>query len=98
MKMTMKGKVIPTSNTCHRWKDSITISIDLKAKWAIIDCTGSNDDIPLILLSYDKETLHLTKSKKDDTILEFPEFKGWDIMCSQISKYNLIITFVKLEE
>lgn len=100
MKLTIKGKVVPSSLCCLEYAKTKTktISIDLKAKWAEINSTGSGiiENTPFIWLSYNKDTLHLNKKLKSDiTELTFPEFKGYDILCSEISKYTLTITFVK---
>lgn len=91
------GKVMPSHLEYHKWRVSKTISIDLKAKRAIICSTGGDEkDIPNIWLSHTEGTLHLNKRAKSDiTELSFPEFKGYTIMCSEISKYTLTITFIK---
>jgi hypothetical protein len=96
MKLIKKGKVVPSSLEYHKWKIAKTICIDLDAKWAEIIATGSDEEVPDIWLSYNKNTLHLkNRIKSDVTALSFPEFKGYTIICSGISKYTLTITFVK---
>jgi hypothetical protein len=99
MKVMIKGKVIPSSNNYHLWKKSKTISIDLKAKRAKVEGYGSDNNIPFVWIGYDKNTLYIdNKYKNEITELSFKEFKGWTIMCVELSKYTLTITFVNIKE
>jgi len=78
----------------------ILVHIDMSSKYVICDSSGSDDEVPLIFLDADKNTLHTDKKYKGEfTQVKFPEMKGWNIFSyNSCGRYSIAITFVKIPE
>lgn len=88
MKITVQGKIKLSTMTRVEWTDVKIISLDLKDKWATIEGTGSDEGVPLIILSQGEKD-------KSYTEISFPEYKDYTIIPVEVSKYTLFIGFVK---
>jgi hypothetical protein len=75
------------------------VEIDMRSKWCVVDCTtGGDHGIPGIWIDKTDRSLHLHKSKKEVTIIEFPIFKGLDIFTAECCRYTLRVVFINMEE
>lgn len=99
MKVITRGKVrVNEEAKPYDFKFCKTVCIDLHTKRADIMGEGSDNDIPVIFLEPNEDSIHLDeKTNEELTEITFPEFKGWSILLADVQKYTLFITFVKYE-
>ena len=72
--------------------------IDMSSKYCgIYHWFNSVDNIPKIYIQAKKESLHLSPDcgRRKETIIELPQFEGWDIIHASIGKYTLTIYLEK---
>jgi len=74
----------------------VALCIDLKSKYCDVSATSSGI-FPGIVISTTGQSLHLHKKKTGDTWIEFPQYAGWDVWCSNIQRYTLSICLIKEE-
>ena len=78
----------------------IAIEIDLKSKWCEVSCTtGGNGDIIGIYIDATTKSTNLRKGAKVDepTVIDLPDFTGWDVFTCHVSRYTLRICLIKSE-
>ncbi len=93
------GPIVNCGYVHHAGRDVAAVEIDMKSKHCAVSMTGSSDDIPLVMLSPTERSLHLTQGKDaEPTAICFPGFYGWDIFCAEVSRYTLLICFVRQAE
>lgn len=80
-----------------RGKNIVAIEVDLQSKYCDIDYTisGSDGECGIGIIAT-KESLYLNEKRKDVcTEIYFPEFSGWTIWASNLSRYTLYVCFIK---
>ena len=78
-------------------KNIVAIEIDLKSKYCDVDYTihGSDGDCGIGIVATE-ESLHINKKKKEvATEIYFPEFNGWYIWATNLSRYTLYVCLVR---
>jgi hypothetical protein len=87
---THKNSVVPTKLTKVPSEIKL-VQVDLDKRGYIVEATGSvSDEVPMV---------YLTKTtEKGGTLIEFPEYKGWDIAVASTTKYTLSICFKKIDD
>lgn len=91
----------PIANRGHIVSQSdelVLVHIDFKSKWCEIAATGGSNENegPTIYIEITKQSLYINEEAQSDfTEIEFPDFKEFDIICSEFSRYSLYVTFVK---
>lgn len=100
MKIRSQGAVQVNAATVERSADGIAcISVDLNSKYAAVFGTssGHNQLPPTVILGADDRTLYLDPTKSADslTIVEFPDYPGWEVFCcSDVGRYTLSLVLV----
>ena len=92
-----QGAVVVNDAYCHRRGDKIVaIYVDLASKRAEYGGASSGEDIaPMILLVGNEETLHINEEKRGETtLIEFPEFVGWNVFAAHVARYTLAVVLV----
>ena len=72
------------------------LEVDMHSKYCNISAT-TGGDIPGVMISEDENSLHLHKTKKGDTWIEFPQFKGWTVWSASIGRCTLYVCLVKFD-
>lgn len=95
-----KGCLIPSSNRGIIYAKGprvVCIVVDMKSKRG--EVTGSiwssKDCIPGVMINKTEGTCHHDETTEYDTVIYFPEFKGWKLFSSVISRYTLYVCLVK---
>ena len=87
----------------HGWIQALSetvvaIGIDMRSKRCIIGATGSDGEVPLIMIDTNSESLHLKLGKEGElTEVAFPDFKGWSVWSADIARYTVAICLIKRE-
>lgn len=78
-------------------KDICLIVVDMKSKRGDVCFTGSDNSYPDMYVGAGHGSLYLNpKCKKDRmTQIIFKDFKGWNIMASNICKYSIYVCLIK---
>jgi hypothetical protein len=79
-------------------KNIVAIEFDLRSKWCEVDGVYGGDDEPCgIYIAANEKSTNLNENIKREklTIIEFPDFIGWDVFMTDINKYTLKICFIK---
>jgi hypothetical protein len=79
-------------------KNVIAIELDLRSKWCDVEgFYGGNDEPCGIHIGTNIKSVSLNEnvSRFEPTIIEFPDFVGWDIFLTDINKYTLKICLIK---
>lgn len=98
MKVSTRGCIRHTQPPVRPYKDLIAVEIDLKAKRAEVDATSSSGDgVPGVIVGAQDGTLHTVGDRKMPTHFEFPEFRGYDIVATSVSRYTLTVVFGKVK-
>ncbi len=89
MKMiTRPGDIKINHCTIYKKGDGIDLLLlDLQEKGCHICASGSDEGVPMIMISGLKGSQALS--------ISFPEYKGWDLMNYHIGKYTCFMTMVK---
>ena len=92
-----KGPISVNGATILASGDNIVaISIDLKQKWACLDCIGYDEkSIPSIFLIGDDRTIGVAKSKNELTEIKLPEYENWDVFSCTVNRYSASICLIK---
>lgn len=70
--------------------------IDLEQKRADTISMGATvDGIPELMLYADEETLGVDKNKGLGTVIQFPEYKGWEVLNCWVGRYTLTVILKK---
>lgn len=73
----------------------VAIQINMRSKRCRVYAWGSDENsMPNILIDSTEESLHLHPENKGDTIIEFPQYKGWEVWSATIAKYSLYLCLV----
>lgn len=75
-------------------KDIVAISVDLGTKWCEVGgLIGENG----IFIDVSERSTNLKKGVDKDlmTVIEFPEFKAWEIFSADTGKYTLKVCLIK---
>jgi hypothetical protein len=100
MLVTTQGAVRVNCATVERdYGDCLLVHVDLHSKRAEKSAIlmSGDDDGPSVFLSAGPETLHLdeTKPRGRDTIIQFPEHKGWSVFASSgPGRYTLALVLL----
>lgn len=88
-----------------RGKKVIALSIDLKSKYAVVDCTTSSGNVnkagkhtftPGIHLGATENTLFIDELRKGNpTQITFPSLKNWRVHSTYIGRYTLDVCLTK---
>ena len=87
----------------HGWIQSlgetvVAIGVDMRSKRCIIGASGSDGEVPLIVIDTNSESLHLKKGNEGElTVVTFPDFKGWSVWCADIARYTVAVCLIKRE-
>src|SRR5208283_1806494 len=84
----------------HKTKDVALVLVDFRSKWCEVMCQmGGTNEEPALSICATKRSTALDKKfhVDDDTKISFPDFKGWDMFCYDLTKYSLKITFIKFK-
>lgn len=79
-------------------KNLAAIHIDLKSKYCEGHGASIDDGVPVVYLEATKESIKLKKgvSILFDTIVSFPEFKGWKMFsATRAGRYTINVTLIK---
>jgi hypothetical protein len=79
-------------------KNIIAIEFDLKSKWCEVDRFYGGDDKPCgLYIGTNNRSVSLNEKvdKDEPTVIEFPDFAGWDIFLTDINRYTLKICLIK---
>ncbi|MFA6355403.1 MAG: hypothetical protein WCW65_03190 [Candidatus Paceibacterota bacterium] len=80
------------------YKDVATVEIDMRSKYCEYECSiGGSDGTCGIGIGTSERSLYLDESKprEHSTIINFPQFVGWNIFAVVSSRYTVAICFVK---
>lgn len=99
MTVFYQGAVIVNDATIVRdYGDCLLVSVDLKSMFVRVGCTGGggNASGPSVGLYAYEDTMRLDESKDHDeqTIIEFPEYVGWNVFSYYSSGDTLDITLL----
>lgn len=94
---TRGGPILNEGIVIAKGNNILAASIDMESKRCEIDGETTDDNnCPVFMIGKNNDTLHLTKGKENEwTIISFPDLAGWDIFCSDISRYTMRVCFVK---
>lgn len=100
MHIDVQGCVRVNHAFMHAEADGIAcIYIDLHSKRATEPMlTCGPEHVPTLWFGADENTLHLdpTKTRDSMTVVQFPEYLGWDIFaCDGPRRYTVALTLVK---
>lgn len=79
--------------------DVVTFYVDLNSKYCEVTGSGGNtaEEGPMIFLDATEHSLHLGPASDPDcgTVIQFPEFPGWNVHAAGISRYTLAVALTK---
>jgi len=98
-----QGEVIVNDGIVYRkYDDIVALEIDLHSKHAEISATGGSPDGETIILEANENTMHINKMEGEIwekyTILKFPDYRGWTLFASELSRYTLYVVFTRNTE
>lgn len=76
---------------------SCVLFLDLGTKYASVDGYGEEKGVPELYLGFDKDSLYPDKRvrKNMSTCVQFPEMRGWRLAGATVSKWTVMVGFVK---
>lgn len=101
MNIKKQGKpIVNEMIVVTKHEDIALVDVDFKSKYCRV-LTYSNDsygwdgdeDVPHIMIVPQKDSRALLDTDVVETVLEFPEFRGWEIFMCDMSKYILRVMF-----
>jgi hypothetical protein len=99
--VTQGGPVVNDGWIVASGPDIAAVDIDLSSKYCVVEATsGSHDGLaPMVYIGADKNSLHLKKGREAKTTeIALPQYKGWQIWMSELSRYTLSICLIKPKE
>ena len=69
----------------------VAIEIDMHTKRGQVGAWGSDDDIPLIHLEINDESIGYDTMQHGPTEVSFPEYKGWEVWAADWIKYSVSV-------
>lgn len=75
----------------------VAILIDMKSKYCTISgITQEEDGAPSFYISAEDNSLYLNKeATSPDTLVGFPEYKGWTVFAVNCSRYTITVCLIK---
>lgn len=98
IKVFMQGKVVVNSGIVYKQgKNVVALEIDLKSKYCeVCMITGGSEGQVGLVIGPTPRSLYLNRRyKREETWVEFPEFKGWNIWAADIARYTLRVCLIK---
>jgi len=98
VKVTKQGAPIVKDGHIKRiCSDVALVEIDLISKYCEVDAAGGDDEPPTLYISPTEESDYLMEGADVGvvTIVELPDFTGWDIYTAKITKYTLRVCLTK---
>lgn len=83
----------------EKGKNIVAICVDLKSKYCEVECLGTskNNKFDAVFIGASSESIKLKKGvhKDECTKIYFPEYEGWKVFCSTLTRYTLRVCLVK---
>jgi len=79
-------------------RNIVALEIDLKSKYCEVSISFKDSDGTCgLYITTNERSIHLNKkvSREEPTVLEFPDFIGWDVFAYGIGRYTLSVCLVK---
>jgi hypothetical protein len=73
----------------------VAINVDMGTKRGKVGAWGSDDDIPLVSLEINDESIGYNTMARGPTEVSFPEYKGWSVWAADWIKYTVSVCLVK---
>jgi len=98
MLVIVQGAVIVNCAAVARgYGDCLLLHVDLLSKYAAVDYVGSDSDgVPIVYLTTTERTFNVDETKPMDmqTVIAFPEQKGWRIFAATVERYTLALVLL----
>ncbi len=100
--ISTQGAILVNYAYVHEWgNDVCAIAVDMRSKRGEIISDGCDDDnLPMVIVEAVEESVHLKRGvdRMAPTVIVFPQFKGWTVWASNISKYTIYICLVNIKK
>ena len=77
----------------------VALSVDLTSKYCNVSSSfsGSKGECGVVLRASERSLYLNEKSNREDiTIIEFPDFEGWNVFAYYLGRYTLNVCLIKL--
>jgi len=101
MLVVVQGAVLTNYATVARdYGDCLLLHVDLLSKYTVVDYVRSDSDgVPIVYLTTTERTFNLDETKPMDmqTVIAFPEQKGWRVFAATVERYALALVLLAPE-
>lgn len=100
IKITQQGKPIVSGDAAvviQEAENIVALSISMESKRCFVDASyGSSEGDIGIIIDCDENSLFLSEEAEDTvTLVEFPEYRGWQYFASSSGRYDIQVCLVK---
>ena len=75
--------------------DLAMVHVDLQSKYCEVCSWGADDDVPVVMVCANGESLKLDPGQPADALtqISFPEYRGWQVASATAGRYTVTVVF-----